>query len=242
MPIKLTPRLMTATKYVRGGVLADVGTDHAYLPIFLCENGFLRAEGDALAVASDINAGPVERAALHIRSARLSDKIVTVQTDGLCGLEKYSPTDIIIFGMGGELIAAILEAAEWVRHDGVRLILQPMTHAERLCEVLPRLGFVITDNSYSEEGDRIYRTICADFLPHAECAQKHTEAELLLGAPMKIANGQHSLYVKFAQKHLATLSSCRDAKRRAGVDASEEDRLIAQIEDILSKGEKSYVE
>lgn len=237
MSVKLTPRLMTATKYVRGGVLADVGTDHAYLPIFLCENGFLKAEGDVLAVASDINAGPVERAALHIRSAHLSDKIVTVQTDGLDGLEKYAPTDIIIFGMGGELIAAILEAADWVRRDGVRLILQPMTHAERLCQVLPRLGFAITDNSYSEEGDRIYRTVCADYLPQKASSEYYTDAELLLGA----ANTQDELYVKFAKKHLASLKTCRDAKLRAGVDTSTEDGLISQIEDILSKGEKSYV-
>ena len=227
---------MTATKYVRGGMLADVGTDHAYLPIFLCENGFLRADG-LRAVASDINAGPVERAALHIRTAHLSDKIATVQTDGLNGLEKYSPTDIIIFGMGGELIAAILEAAEWVRRDGVRLILQPMTHAERLCEALPRLGFAVTDNTYSQEGDRIYRTVCADYLPDTANAEKYSEAELLLGR----VNKKSELYIKFAKKHLASTISCRDAKRRAGVDTSEEERLILQIEDIISKGEKSYV-
>lgn len=236
MPVKLSPRLMTATKYVRGGVLADVGTDHAYLPIFLCENGFLKADNPS-AVASDINAGPVERAALHIRTAHLSDRIVTVQTDGLNGLEKYSPADIIIFGMGGELIAAILEAAEWVRRDGMRLILQPMTHAERLCEVLPSLGFSVTDNTYSEEGDRIYRTICADFLPDTASAEKYSEAELLLGSTATPSE----LYIKFAKKHLASILSCRNAKQRAGVGTTEEDRLISQIEDIISKGEKSYV-
>ena len=68
MPIKLTPRLMTAVPFVRRGhLLADIGTDHAYLPIYLCEQRILTPvtakNGESLcAVAADINKGPVERA------------------------------------------------------------------------------------------------------------------------------------------------------------------------------------
>jgi tRNA A22 N-methylase len=231
---------MTATKYVRGGMLADVGTDHAYLPIFLCENGYLRAR-PVSAVASDINEGPVERATIHIRASHLSNRIVTVRTDGLCGLDKYAPEDIIVFGMGGELIATILEAAEWIKRDGIRLILQPMTHAEKTCEMLLNLGFAITGNSYSREGDRLYRTVCADYLPPKASKQRFNSAQLLLGDGEGLDGEEFGLYIKFAQKHLRTTIACRDAKSAAGADASAEDRLISEIEQILSKGEKHNV-
>ncbi len=240
MSVKLSPRLMTAAKYVRGGMLADVGTDHAYLPIFLCENGYLRARPIS-AVASDINEGPVERAIIHIRASHLSDRIATIRTDGLCGLDKYSPEDIIIFGMGGELIAEILESAEWIKRDGMRLILQPMTHAEKTCEALKELGFAVTGNAYSREGDRLYRTVCADYLPQTASEQSFNSAQLLLGDGEGLSDDQLELYVKFAQKHLRTTAACRDAKRGAGADTSVEDKLILEIEQILSKGEKHYV-
>ncbi|MBQ9162451.1 MAG: SAM-dependent methyltransferase [Clostridia bacterium] len=236
MSVKLSPRLMTATKYVRGGVVADVGTDHAYLPIFLCSEGFLHGDGDVLAIASDINAGPVERASLHIRTAGLSDRIVTVQTNGLSGLDKYAPTDIIIFGMGGELIAAILEAAQWVRRDGIRLILQPMTHAEKLCSALATLGFAIVGNTYSQEGDRLYRTICADYAP--DFAQTdYSDAELLLGLADGLCTEQYKLYLSYAKKHLTTLTARQAAKAASGVNTSDEDGLIAEINEIILKGE-----
>jgi len=227
---------MTATKYVRGGVVADVGTDHAYLPIFLCSEGFLHGDEDVRAVASDINAGPVERASLHIRTAGLSDRIVTVQTDGLSGLDKYAPTDIIIFGMGGELIAAILEAAQWVRHDGIRLILQPMTHAEKLCSALAEMGFSIVGNTYSQEGDRLYRTVCADYAPDSARAD-YSAAELLLGRADGLCGEQLELYLSYAKKHLSALTARRAAKAASGVDTTDEDRLIDEINQIIIKGE-----
>ena len=168
MSIKLTPRLMTAVPYVRGGrLVADIGTDHAYLPIYLCQQRKLTPvtvkNGETLcAVAADINKGPVERADQHIAEARLTGYIRTVQTDGLTGLDAYDPEDIIIFGMGGELIAAILEAAPWVHTAGKRLILQPMTHAEKLREYLLKTGYAIMGETLSREGDRIYQTLCAE--------------------------------------------------------------------------------
>ena len=99
MPIKLSPRLMTAVPYVRrGSLVADIGTDHAYLPIYLCEKKLLTPvttpTGETLcAVAADINKGPVERADQHITEARLTPYIRTLQTDGLTGLQTYDPQE-----------------------------------------------------------------------------------------------------------------------------------------------------
>ena len=237
MSVKLSPRLLSAVGFVRPcRMLADIGTDHAYLPIYLCQNGYLSAnENKPVAVASDINEGPVERASLHIRTSGLSDKIITVRTDGLTGLDKYAPEDIIIFGMGGELIASILEDAPWVCAKGIRLILQPMTHAEKLCSALLELGFAITDEIVSIEGDRVYRTICADYSPELVSSEKGLSgAEMLIGSS-KLARSpeQYELYIKLAKKHISSAKACRSAKLSAGVDTSAEDLLISELEAII---------
>ena len=102
---KIDARLLAVASLVSDGAyLADVGTDHAYLPIYLAEQGKI-----SRAVASDIHKGPLESAEKNIREAGFSDRIHTVLTDGLQGLEPYPVTDIVIAGMGGLMIKGILE-------------------------------------------------------------------------------------------------------------------------------------
>ena len=244
MPIKLTPRLMTAVPYVRPGHLAaDIGTDHAYLPIYLCEAGVLTpvsaGNGETLcAIAADINKGPVERADLHIAAAGLTHRIRTVQTDGLRGLEVYNPSDIIIFGMGGELIASILEAAPWVSTAGKRLILQPMTHAEKLRAYLLSAGYTIVGETLSREGDRIYQTICAEPTGKAGgAAETWTPAELAVGQAAFRASDpdQKGLCIALIDKTLKTETAARDARRRAGQQTPEADLLIASLTALRSR-------
>ena len=238
MPIKLSPRLLTAVPFVRHGHLtADIGTDHAYLPIYLCETGRLipvaAGNGEKLcAIAADINQGPVERADLHIAAAGLSDRIRTVRTDGLNSLDRYDPDDIIIFGMGGELIASILEASPWVHKAGKRLILQPMTHAEKLRAYLLSAGYAIVGETLSREGDRIYQTICAEPQEGRDgTAVILTPAELAVGqAAFRLADPeQKGYYVALVDKTLKTECAARDARRRAGQRTPEADLLIASL-------------
>ncbi len=250
MPVKLTPRLATAVDYIRPHArLADIGTDHAYLPIYLCETGILNPQGDGIpvAIAADINRGPVERAAAHIAAAGLSECIRTVQTDGLQGLEGDDPTDIIIFGMGGELIAAILESSPWARQpllsplltDGVeyssrRLILQPMTHAERLRAYLCEAGYTIVGETLSREGNRIYQTICAEGIAlHAETppACSMTPAELYVGRLCHHCGdeAQMTLCRLLVEKTLRTETSARAARARAGQNTDTADALLDSL-------------
>ena len=236
MSIKLTPRLMTAVPFVRGGrLLADIGTDHAYLPIYLCEQGILTpvatGSGETLcALAADINKGPVERADQHIAEAGLTTRIRTVQTDGLTGLDGYDPADIIIFGMGGELIAAILEASPWVNRAGKRLILQPMTHAEKLREYLLSAGYAIIGETLSREGERIYQTLCAEPAPKAP-PQVLTPAELAVGQASyrTTCPEQKATYAELIDRTLRAEIYARDARRKAGQETPEQDALIASL-------------
>ncbi|MBQ9131710.1 MAG: SAM-dependent methyltransferase, partial [Clostridia bacterium] len=91
-------RLLSAIPYLtKGGRAVDVGTDHAYLPIYLVQEGLI-----SHALACDINAGPLRSARTNIAAAGLTNRIGTLRTDGLHGVESYAPDDVMIFGMGGE--------------------------------------------------------------------------------------------------------------------------------------------
>jgi tRNA (adenine22-N1)-methyltransferase len=224
-----------------GKLLADVGTDHAYLPIYLCEQGVLTPvslpDGSSLcAIASDVNQGPVDRAALHIRSAGCADRIHTIRTDGLQGLDTLCPQDIVLFGMGGDLMVSILDQAPWIRSEGTRLILQPMTHAETVRAYLLENGFAITGERFSSEqvGSvlHIYQTICADFDPSA--APTHTNSyERYIGA-IPHDPEQRALYLRLAEKTRGIMQTRYDAKHKAGQATDKEEQLLAQLSECLS--------
>ena len=180
--IKLSKRLSTAASYVRSGAfVADIGTDHAYLPIYLVLNGIA-----AEALASDVNSGPIQKAKENISKYGLSGKIHTEIADGLAGIEKYKPTDIIICGMGGELIARILDASNYVKNSDIRLILQPMTCVFELREYLSRGYSTIAENVVCEDG-KIYQIVCAHYDGQE---RSYTKAELELGK-MNIEGGSN---------------------------------------------------
>lgn len=157
--IKLKPRLSAAAAFARPGKrFADIGTDHAYLPIFLVSEGI-----SPVGVASDINRGPVDRAKKNIRQAGLDGRIGVNLGDGLQGIDNYAPEDIFILGMGGELIAKILEAAPFVKNPALRLILQPMTHHSDTRDWLLKNGFRIDGEALVKEDGRIYQLISAEY-------------------------------------------------------------------------------
>ena len=157
--IKINDRLLTAIPFVRQGKrFADIGTDHAYLPIYLMYKGII-----ASAVAADINQGPLDKAQENILKYGFNDSISTVLCDGLTKIEPDSVDDIAIFGMGGELIVKIIDEASWVKDSDKRLILQPMTHPEKLREYLTKNGFFIVGETLSFDRGKIYQTICAQY-------------------------------------------------------------------------------
>lgn len=212
----LGPRLCSAIPFLHSGeIVADVGTDHAYLPILLVQKGIA-----SQAVACDVGLGPIERAREHIREAGMEEKIDTLQTDGLHGVERWSPTAILIFGMGGELIVKILSEAEWVKDPAIRLCLQPMTHAEILRAWLNQNGFAIIGETVTKE-KHFYQTICATF---GGCREEYTEAELLVGKEKKQTDP--ALYRALIAQRIRLLDRINREKRASGcADTAHETEL-----------------
>ncbi|MBO4898459.1 MAG: SAM-dependent methyltransferase [Clostridia bacterium] len=147
----MTPRLYALASGIgRGASLADIGTDHAYLPIYLAQNGIIKS-----AVAADINRGPLLRAEENIRDFGLQEKIKTVLSNGFLSVDENSFDTGVVAGMGGLLISEILKRAP----RGKRYILQPMKSSPDLHEFLFLNGFRIENETLAKEGNKFYNII-----------------------------------------------------------------------------------
>lgn len=137
---KLDQRLAVIASLVRDGVrCADIGTDHGYLIAWLAAVGRIRA-----GYACDINKKPLEKAAFTLSAYGVTNTIKLLRCNGLAGLHEGDVDDIVIAGMGGELIWSIIDSAEWTRDPQLHFLLQPMTKPERLRRSLYKAGFEIT--------------------------------------------------------------------------------------------------
>lgn len=146
--IKLSRRLESIKKYIplSGGVI-DVGTDHGYIPISLCLNGYR-----GRIVASDLRHGPLDNAKQTASVNGVANKIEFILCDGLSGVSPDGIGTVVIAGMGGETIANILAAAPWTKADGRMLILQPMTKSNLLREWLFNNGYRVLTEELCENG------------------------------------------------------------------------------------------
>ena len=210
-------RLCSAFPYLKkGGAIIDVGTDHAYLPIYLVGQHI-----SSRALACDINRGPIESAERNIAAAHLTKKIDTLCTDGLHGAENFDADDILIFGMGGELIIRILSEAPWIKNANIGLVLQPMTRAHLLRRWLLENGFEIVGETITLE-DRYYQTIAARYCGKVE---EYTEEELLLGR-LNIQNQAPHL-AGFIKHEIGVWEAILRGKSRAiDADTRDEERVL----------------
>lgn len=217
---RLGKRLQCAAEQVRAGAfVADVGTDHAYLPIALVLDGTARG-----GVVTDIHRGPIERAREHIRLYGLEDRLTPICCDGLSDEACRTAEDILILGMGGELIADILARAPWTGQKGIRLILQPMTHAELLRAFLNGHGYSIVEERLAEE-DRIYQILCAEYTGVTEA---YTPLELLVGKK-NLERRTDPTVQKLVCRKEQILRDRQAAKQRVGVSTEEETEYLREI-------------
>lgn len=149
--LELTPRLQLLADWVpQGARLADVGTDHAFLPVWLRLHGRV-----VFAIASDLRKLPLERAKDTGRIHGV-DQIEYRLCDGLAAISPEEVDTVAIAGMGGETIASILAAAPWTADGAHTLLLQPMTHAEDLRKYLADHGYTIAREALVHDRGTIY--------------------------------------------------------------------------------------
>jgi tRNA (adenine22-N1)-methyltransferase len=155
--MKLKPRLSAIAGLVpEGNTVADIGTDHAYIPVFLVKSGKMKR-----GIANDVRKGPLEKAREVIERHHLEDRIETRLGNGLEVLKAGEADTVVMAGMGGMLIRDLLEAGKGVLEGVKRLVLQPMNAQEVVREWLVKNGFEIVDETLARERERIYQVIAA---------------------------------------------------------------------------------
>ena len=153
--IKLSKRLQAVAGCIPPGLpAADIGTDHAFLPIYLAENGICPR-----VLAMDVREGPLSRAAEHVNNRHLEDKIEVRLSDGLRALSPGEAEVIIIAGMGGKLITRILENDLNLALGVQKLVLSPQSEIPETRHWLEDHGFRISREQILWEEGKYYRIL-----------------------------------------------------------------------------------
>lgn len=212
----LDNRLALCASFVREGcILADIGTDHAYLPVWLITNGKIKS-----AIACDINEGPLAAGKADVEKYGLSDRIALRLSDGLMNVSQNECDDIVIAGMGGELIAKILSDCKWAKSPFKHFIMQPMTKPEALIKYLYENGFEIIKQEACVCDRKHYTVMLVQYTGNTSVID---DAQLYLG---KLDTSQESskLYLSHIISHL---------KKRSIGDPSLK-RVIDKIEGVVN--------
>lgn len=214
-------------------VVADVGTDHGYIPVFLVSSGKAKR-----AIAMDVNEGPLARAKEHIRQSGLQAQIEARLSDGLAALQPKEAQAIVIAGMGGALIARILADGRKVARTAKRLVLQPQSELYFFRRFLLEEGYRIVEEDMVYEDGKFYSMMAVETVSPGMQANmgEMTDTELAYG-PLLLA-GNHPVLQQYLLRQRGQKQKILDNLRKnARQDASERKmqltKELAEIEEIL---------
>lgn len=157
--LKLTKRLQLVADFLEPCMcFADIGTDHAYLPVWMLQNSKAN-----FAIAADINPNPLQNARNTLAQYGFSEQIELRLSDGLQNIEAWEVQAVAVAGMGGNQIADMICDTPWLQNESIQLVLQPMTHFEDVRHALRQNGFSILREETVAEGDRVYLVLSARY-------------------------------------------------------------------------------
>jgi len=192
--LAINKRLQLVAEYVENRRLADIGSDHAYLPIYLAKNNKID-----YAVAGEIVEGPHKVSIKNVREEGLVGTIDCRKAAGLDAIELSDNIEVItICGMGGKLIADILEKGKEKLANKPNLVLQPNVGENFVREKLQELGYEITAENIIEEDGHIYEIIVAK-----PGVMKLSEDEINFGKYLLIEKNE--LFVKKQKQELSKI-------------------------------------
>lgn len=142
----------------RGNAVADIGTDHAYLPAYLVLNGI-----SPKALACDVRKGPLDNAKKTVEQYGISDKITLRLSDGFDEILPSEAEDFVMCGMGGTLMEELVSRTEWLKDKSKRIIVQPQSHAEDIRRYFAENGFEILFEDACIDSGKIYCAMAAEY-------------------------------------------------------------------------------
>lgn len=152
MKLPISDRLICCASMIPPGArVADIGTDHGYLGIYLLRNGI-----SPHVLAADLREQPLEKAKANAALFGVSDRMEFVLSDGLREISPDAADTVVCAGMGGDLIALILTACEWIKDKNYTLILQPQSGGQDLRRWLGENGFSMEAETLVQDGGFLY--------------------------------------------------------------------------------------
>ena len=225
--MKLSPRMETIAGFVKEGtVIADIGTDHGYIPVELVKRGVVQK-----AIASDINEGPLENAREYVEKNKLEDNIDTRLG---CGLATVSPGEVelaIIAGMGGALIAEILEESKEVSGSIKSFVFQPMVGMVELRKYLYENGYKVVSEKLAREGEKFYQILLAE---HGQ--EDEIKSDIYFEISTKLLENKDPILAEFLEYKIEKLEKIIDGMPENSTGKTAEKR--AEIE----RKKKAYEE
>ncbi|MDD4369513.1 MAG: class I SAM-dependent methyltransferase [Anaerostipes sp.] len=202
--MELSKRLYAIASFVsRGNTLADIGTDHGYIPIYLVKH-----EICPKAFAMDVNQGPLDKAITNVRAEGLEQQIMCIKSNGLEYLPENQVDTIVIAGMGGDLMEQILVLGEGKLKDIQELVLSPQSHPEKVRQFLHNHGFMIQAESMLKEDGKFYLILHATRgIEHFQEEYLYLYGKKLLEAKDETMGEYLELELKSVEKILESFSS-----------------------------------
>jgi tRNA (adenine22-N1)-methyltransferase len=214
----LTPRLALVASLVRDNInVVDIGTDHAYIPVWLT-----LANKCNCCIAADIKKGPLGRAEDTVLKYN-ANAVKLRLSNGLDEILPNEADDIIIAGMGGVLILQIINKCEWLFDCSKHLVLQPMTAQDELRQGLYENGFEILEEAVAKEGNKLYVVMSVCY-----CGIKYTPDKLFC-ITGKLIDSNDPLAKEYIASKREKLLKKTVGLRKAKIIAKE----LAEVEETL---------
>lgn len=229
----LSKRLsLVAEQIPVGSRLADIGSDHAYLPCYALRHGIITS-----AIAGEVNEGPFQSAIEQVKKLNFQEQISVRKGDGLDVVTPWEVDVITIAGMGGPLICTILESGKEKLRGVKRLILQPNVAANQVRNWLEANNWALINEVILEEDGIIYEVLTADSYGENPYSQENYQLELLLG-PFLMKRKTNIFHKKWTNE-LAVWKKILEQfhKAKSAPDVDEKKQLliekIKQVEEVL---------
>lgn len=220
----------------QGNVLADVGTDHGYIPIALIQKNLIPK-----AIAMDVNMGPLQRAQEHIGLYGLGEYIETRLSDGVAALKEGEADSIVIAGMGGELVIRILIEGESVCRQVKELILQPQSDIWKVRRFLREHKYQIVDEDMVFEEGKYYPMMKVVPVEKDEMWEKMNPDVIMpcdIYGPLLLRNGNPVLRRFLVNQHKQFSSILKGLEKQTPSEA-----IVKRIEEVkqqLAYNESAY--
>lgn len=224
--MKLSERLMTIANLVpNNSIVADIGTDHGYIPAYLIENKISKK-----AIGTDISKGSLDKIIDYVKEIGCEDNIDTRLGDGLEVIKPYEVDTVIIAGMGGLLIRDILEKDKKISNSITNFILQPMVASKELREYLIENNFEIIKEELVKEENKYYEII------YAKKGKSFADKEIYYEISPLLISGKHPLLKEFIENKINMAENIR--KELEGIDTEKSQERYVELTNTI----KAYKE